>query len=189
MKNQLKTFIVIIITLFLPEINDAQDITFRSTDDFIEVYKGTEVTIKADTAYILSKSRASFIDKRLDQLDSLKRVYNSLFDNREELLSELEATQEILEKISDLLSENGTIINDDFREIIEELDKTITNLKTNNEQLKTNNKSLKKEIDDLHSLVKKLRKETRAIWWDGLTDKVVVFVGGVGVGALLFLLL
>ncbi|PTB90918.1 hypothetical protein C9994_16475, partial [Marivirga lumbricoides] len=65
----------------------------------------------------------------------------------------------------------------------------LTDLKENNEELKQNNSSLKSEVDKLHELVEKLKKETRGIWWDGLTDKIIVFIGGAGVGALLLLLL
>jgi regulator of replication initiation timing len=183
------SFLIIITIAFYSNSIQGQDFSFRSSDDFVKVYKNQIIKIDADTAYIVSSSRAMFINERLAQLDTLRKVYNSLVDNRNSLLVELNKTQETLATIATLLEGNGGVISEDLEAIISSLDVTLKKLKTNNRILKSNNASLEKEVDDLHKLVKELKKETRGLWIDGLYDKLIVFAGGIGVGVLLALLL
>jgi len=70
-------------------------------------------------------------------------------------------------------------------QIIADLEVTLNDLKSNNQQMKINNNELEQKAHALEGLVKQLRKETRAIWIDGLWDKVLAFTGGVGVGVLI----
>lgn len=184
MKILLSVFLLTFLSLPL----HAQTITFGKNDDIIKVAKGSSVTINADTAYIVSTARAQYINKKLDQLDSIQILYNDLVDNRNELLNELKKAQKTLSKLLNHLQGDSTLLNANIVEIVANLDHTLTNLKKNNEELKKNNKALKTEIKHLEDLVKQLRNQTKGIWWNNVADKIVVFAGGVGLGLLIALL-
>ena len=163
----------------------AQNVKFSQNDDFTRVTKGTIVNIEADTAYLVSTVRAAFLNEKLDELDEIQGLYNSLLDNRNELKKELKSVQKLLSKLAKKMEADSANLSSNFTFIITDLDKTLNDLKENNQSLAQNNQDLKGRINELKRIVKDLKKETRGIWWNGLTDKLVAFAGGVGVGILL----
>ena len=76
------------------------------------------------------------------------------------------------------------MISQNLSSIINDLDETLADLKTNNQTLKKSNSDLLSKIDQLERIVKDLKKETKWMWWNGLADKVVALVAGVGLGLL-----
>lgn len=76
----------------------------------------------------------------------------------------------------------------DFEWLLNSLDTTLTTLKQNNTELQNNNQQLEASVANLKRIEKELKRETRWMWWNGLTDKIIVFAGGVGVGVLIALL-
>lgn len=168
---------------------NAQTITFTSDSDKVMVTKGTMVQIEADTAFIIGKARAMNLNRQLDELMKVKGIYNGLLHSRNELVEELSSIQKILEKLLTRIEKDSAYMSDNLSDLITDIDKTLLNLKQSNESLAKNNQMLTQKANTLKKLVKALRKETRWIWWNGLADKIVVFGGGVGVGAILALLL
>ena len=165
-----------------------QSITFTNKSDVKKVYKGSIVKISADSAYIVGTIRAVYINDRLDELDSVQVLYNDLVDSRNELVRTLKETHKTLTQLLHQMHGDSAAISHNTAEIITALDQSLNNLKDNNEELKTNNKALSTEIKNLEILVKKLKKETKGLWWSNATDKIVAFVGGVGIGLLITIL-
>ncbi len=163
----------------------AQNLRFSNNDDFIKVTKGATVEIKADTAYVVSKGRADFLNQKLDELQEVQELYSGLLDNRNELKKELKIVQKLMSKLAANLEKDSAGISDNLTVIVSDLDETLTHLKENNRTLTENNASLLTRTNELKRIVKDLRKETRGLWWNGLTDKLVAFAGGVGIGVLL----
>ncbi|MDA3865529.1 MAG: hypothetical protein PF489_02140 [Salinivirgaceae bacterium] len=183
-----------IATLFLVFLGfclsaNAQTVTFHSNDDKIKASRGSTVVIEADTAYIISSARAHKLNRQLDELGQIKRIYNQLLTNRNKLLRELTAIEETLGKVVLRMEADSGFLNQNMTGIIADIDRTLLELKQNNETLATNNRALSQKVDALSNLVKNLRKETRWIWWNGLADKIVVFGAGIGVGAIAILIL
>ncbi len=162
-----------------------QEVKFHKNDDFIKVGKGTTVSIEADSAYVVSGSRVRFINNQLDALDSIHTLYNQLADNRNELFDQLKKTNKALTRLGKVMKSDSTLLSGSVGQILTDLELTLNDLKSNNQQLKLNNNELEQKAQALEGLVKQLRKETRAIWIDGLWDKVLAFAGGVGVGILI----
>lgn len=166
----------------------SQNVKFSQNDDFIKVVKGSTVEIKADTAYIVSKSTADFLNSKLDELKEVQELYNGLLDNRNELKKELKTVQKLMSKLAANLEKDSAGISEDLTVIVGDLENTLTNLRENNQELSQNNASLLARTNELKRIVKDLRKETRGLWWNGLTDKLVAFAGGVGIGILIAVL-
>lgn len=164
---------------------NAQNIRFSNNDDFIKVTKGSLVEVKADTAYVVSKGRADFLNQKLDELEEVQNLYNGLLENRNELKKEIKIIHKLMTKLSDNLEKDSTVFSNNLTAIVDDLDKTLTDLKANNQTLSQNNTSLQHRTNELKRIVKDLRKETRGLWWNGLTDKLVAFAGGVGIGVLI----
>ena len=163
----------------------SQNINFKQNDDFIKVTRGSIVEIKTDTAYVISTSRAVYINEKLDKLDEIQGLYNNLVTNRNELLDELKNTRGVLTKLVAHVQRDSTLLSDNITELISELDSSLTDLKNNNDELKQNNNQLRTKINQLERLVGDLKKETKHIWWTALGDKFITFIGGVGVGILI----
>lgn len=164
---------------------NAQNINFHKNDDFIKVVEGNIVEIKADTAFVVSKSRAEFLNNKLDELQKVQEMYTGLLDNRNELNQELKTIQKLMTKLAANLEKDSAGLSGNLTVIVADLDKTLVDLKDNNQTLSDNNASLLAKTDELKRIVKDLKKETRGLWWNGLTDKLVAFAGGVGIGILL----
>lgn len=172
--------------LFLaPLLLIAQNKNFRNSDDKITVYDGDLVEIKSDTAFIISKSRAKFLNEKLDELVEIQTLYNSIVDNRSELLNQLKDVQKQVGRLSKQMQRDSTFLTNEMALILSDLDQTLQDLRSNNQSLQQNNKALKSKVNQLERIVKDLRKATRHIWWNGLTDKLVAF----GVGALVGILI
>lgn len=109
-------------------------------------------------------------------------MYNDLVDNRNELFGELKKTHNVLTKLLSHLEGDSTLLSENVTDLINQLSVSLADLKSINEILKKNNNELKGKTEQLQRLVADLKKETRGIWWNGVADKIVVFVAGIGVG-------
>jgi len=162
----------------------AQNIKFSDKDDFRKTFRGEVIEINTDTAYVVSKSRAKFLNQKLDELKEIQRLYNNLANNHKELFKELNRIQKLVSKLSSRLKGDSSMISQKLSSIIDDLDETLADLKNNNQTLKRSNSELLSKIDQLEKIVNSLKKETRWMWWNGLTDKLVALVAGVGIGIL-----
>lgn len=175
--------------LLISSIGFSQIKEFKSNDDYARLIHGDTLIVVADTAYVVSITRAEFINQKLDELDEIQTLYNDLTDNRNELLNELKKTHKTLGKLLVHMQGDATYINNDLTTLINELNQSLSDLKTNNETLKNNNVELGSKVAQLQRLVSELKKETRGLWWNGVADKLVAFAGGVGAGVLLVIIL
>lgn len=164
-------------------------VKFSSGSDAIKVRKDALIEITADSAYVISGSRASIINQKIVELDSIRAIFNRMATNHNSLLSEVGEVQSLLSLVYEKMQQDSSVMSAQFDQVISDLDQSLINLKANNEQLKTSNKNLQEETTKLKTIVKDLKKETRRIWWDGLTDKIVAFAGGVGIGILVMALI
>ncbi|WP_109833033.1 hypothetical protein [Reichenbachiella versicolor] len=175
--------------LFLNQNGYSQKVIFGKHQDLVNLKKGDIVEIKADTAYVISRRRAKVLNEKIDELEEVKVLYNGLAGQYNGLNVELEKVQSSLSEVVSKMESDSLQLSDHFVEIIGDLDQSIENLKSNNKSLKTNNSKMRDEISKLHKVIKAMKKETRRIWWDGLTDKIVAFAGGAGIGLLIGVLL
>ncbi|HOU68170.1 MAG TPA: hypothetical protein PKW49_06275 [Paludibacteraceae bacterium] len=166
----------------------AQDQRFDGTIEKQLFFSGNQVKVEADSAYMVSKKRAAAINQRLDELDSLRSVCSVLMTRNNALSEGLSQTYNSLLHLKDELDKDADIQNRHLSSILNDLDKTNADLKSNNLSLKGNNEDFSTQIKELDSVVKKLKRETRWIWWNGCADKVVAFAAGIGVGVLVCVL-
>lgn len=182
--------ITTLILLFILHLQlHAQSVTFQTSTDKLMVLKGTTVKIESDTAYVIGTRRALALNQQLDELKKIKSIYNELLADRNQLIKELKSIQHLLEKLKTQMTNDSAALSGNISQILLELENTMSDLKNNNTVLAENNTLLNEKVDTLKQIVKELRKETKWIWWNGLTDKIVVFAGGAGFGILLTLVL
>ena len=162
----------------------AQNLKFSNKDDFRKTLKGDVIEINADTAYVVSKSRAKFLNQKLDELKEIQQLYNDMAGNHKDLLNELTRIQKLVDKLSTRLEEDSSMITQNLSSIINDLDETLADLKNNNQTLKRSNSELLSKVDQLEKIVKDLKKETKWMWWNGLADKLVALAAGIGIGIL-----
>ena len=158
---------------------------FRNSDQKIMVTKGTTVSVDTDTAYVISKSRAQLLNERLDELETIRSVNESLRTNNRELTERIKRIEELISKLIGKMEADqaGTAL--DMNALIGELDSHLGKLKENNDQLATNNSNLEHQIALMDQTIRKLKKDIRGIWWNGITDKLIVGVSCLTVGFLL----
>lgn len=180
-------YVMVSILLYGADLS-AQNLRFNGTEDKMLVTSGCRVTIGADSAFLVSKSRSADLNRRLDELDSLRAVCFSLSARNEELCRGISQTQELLSKLKKNMDSDSDFQNRSLDSVLAELDATIAALRSNNFSLREQNDELSAQVDDLKAVVKKLKKETRYVWWNGCVDKVAAFAGGVAVGVLFCLL-
>ena len=184
----MKRLLIIVINLGCFQVS-AQQKQFLNSDSKILVVAGDVVTIKTDSAFVISKTTAQFLNQKLDELAEIQVLYNDIVDNRNELLDQLSNVQSQVSKLSNRLKNEQGKINGDLSTVLSGLDLALDDLKENNQALKANNTQLQAKIVQLENIVKDLRKEIRHIWWNGLTDKLVAFGVGVAAGALIVTIL
>lgn len=166
----------------------AQRVVFNNSSDYLKVARGAVVTITADSAFVVSKSRAHYLNERLDELSHVKELYNNLSLKHTTLLDGIKRVEVLLGKLISDEKAATEALDADFEWLLNSLDTTLTSLKRNNTELQSNNKQLETTVTNLKSIEKELKRKARWIWWNGLTDKAIVFTGGVGVGLLIALL-
>lgn len=160
--------------------------TFSSEDDKKVLHKGDVVTIKADTAYLYSTARVKKIKNRLD---TISEMYNTVLDSRNELLDEMKETHKLLGQLQEKMESDSTFMNSELDLILAGFETQLEYLEKANKDFKTQNEDLERQTKHLKQLVNDLKSELKGIWWNGVTDKIVAFVGGVGVGILIGVLL
>lgn len=171
--------------LAIVAFGQAQDVRFRDSDQKVLVTKGQTVKVEADTAYLISKSRANALNEKLNELATLRANYTSLQGSNHELIDKLKTVQALVSKLMQEMEDDKKTVDADLAGIVRELESSVSALKENNLRLESNNHQLEGQIDVLNSTIKKLKKEIRGIWWNGLADKLVVGLAGVGIGMLL----
>lgn len=180
----MKYFLILTFAL-LASFAQAQDIRFRDSDQKIMVRKGQTVKVETDTAYIISKSRANALNEKLTELAQLRENYNTLQGSNRELISKLGEVQELVTRLMQQMEDDHRSVDVNLAAVTSELQSSIDALKENNEQLVSNNEQLEQKIEALNATIRKLKKEIRGIWWNGLADKLVVGLAGVGIGMLI----
>ena len=185
----MRATLVVVSMLLMMSISYCQTIRFHNNDDYIKVKAGDNIEIKADSAYLVSAVRAESLNSKLDELDEIKVLYNDLADNRKELLEEIKKAHKLLTKLTSHMQGDNVVVSSNLSSLILDLDNSIADFKNNNLHLKQNNNELASKISQLERLVNNLRKETKGLWWNGITDKIISFAAGVGVGAVLVLVL
>jgi DNA repair ATPase RecN len=166
----------------LSTMNIYSQVDFKASEQYKVVYQDDTVTIHADTAFIVSKTLAGYFNRNVLDLQDLKQKYNNLIRDNQKLGKELEKA---LKLVDNLLKEN-TAGNEDvvsnLNAKIGELNAIILSLETVNKQLTGTNKNFEAEIKNLKKLNHDLKRLTRGIWWNGITDKLVAFGGGLVIG-------
>lgn len=179
--------LLFIILLFISELS-AQEVHFRQRDQKIMVIKGDLVQIDADTAYVISVTRADQLNEKLYELIHSRKINEELHMINKELLDKVKEVERLVSKLLNRMEEDQAGVSLDLEGIIQQLDASLVTLRSNNEQLAANNKELQGQIKDMDTTIRKLKKEIRGIWWNGVADKVVTGVVGVGLGILLVVL-
>lgn len=181
--------LLVIILVFSNLTVIAQEIRFNKNADLIKVKKGDVVRIQADTAFVISLRRAKALNERIKELDHVKSLYNNLADGHNEMIAHIDSVQQTLALLLGHMKSGEQEVQQGFKELVDQLNGSIKNLKSSNKKLKVNNEAMKGQIDKLEKEMKQLKKQTRKIWWNGLTDKLVAFAGGVCVGGIIAILL
>ncbi len=163
----------------------SQNVKFRSSDQKLLVSKGDLVEISADSAYIISSSRALLLNEKLEELSTARKLNAELKFVNGELLDKVKEVEKLVSKILKKMDSDSDVVEEGFDDILLELDMSLNVMKENNRELATNNSNLKQQIAAMDDTISKLKKEIRGIWWNGLVDKIVVGALGVGVGFLL----
>jgi len=180
----MKIFLIVILFFVLKSLQ-SQTLDFYTSDDTKKVIKGDIVSIKADTAYIINVSRAFYLNKKLDELTEIKHSYVDLSINHAKVIEEITEIQTVVSKLIIRLQNDSAVNSKKLDSALIDLDKTLANLKISNNNLIGNNAELLTEIVRLEKISKDLKRVNRWVWWNGLTDKLVVLAGGIGVGFLL----
>ena len=163
----------------------SQNRKFKSSDQKMLVVNGDIVEVTADSAYIISSSRALILNEKLDELTKARELNSELKKVNTELLTKVKEVEKLVSKILSRMESDKVDIGNGFDEILGELDKSLDVMKENNKDLATNNADLKHQISSMDDTINKLRKEIRGIWWNGVADKIVVGVLGLGIGLLI----
>lgn len=177
------TLFILVMTLGLGL--SAQNRVFRSGDQKLVAVKGEVVRIEADTAFIISSDRAKLLNEKLDELISAQSLNQSLDASNKELLEKLKHVQDLVDKLIKRMDSDGKDLGNDLDEIMAQLDANLESLKQNNQDLQRTNKDLSTQITTLNVTIKKLKKEIRGVWWNGIADKIVTGLLGVGAGVAL----
>ncbi|MEO9869089.1 hypothetical protein [Ekhidna sp.] len=177
---------LISLTLFLCSMTCfGQELKFRKSDQKLIVTKGNVVRIEADSAYIISSSRALLLNEKLDELKETRLTNANLQTVNEDLLSKVKEVEKLVTKLLKRMESNAAEMDVDLEQILTDLDKNLVSMKQNNLELDKNNQNLKRQITEMDHTIDRLKKEIRGIWWGGITDKIVVGVLGIGVGLLI----
>lgn len=179
-----KSFLLLVI-LGISLSGFSQTKKFRSSDQKMLVKEGDIIEVNTDSAYIISSSRALLLNEKLDELSDARKLNVELKSVNVELLNKVKEVEKLVSKILKKMESDSTVIEEGFDEILKELDQSLDVMKENNRELATNNNDLKQQIAAMDDTISKLKKEIRGIWWNGLTDKIVAGVLGIGIGFLL----
>jgi hypothetical protein len=178
-----------LILIMMPALLQAQKRVFRNNSDVMKVRKGDLIEIEADSAFVLSGNRADYLNQRLNELDTIRRIYEGMGLQKEELIRQVDELSSLISNLKTDMVQDSIRIRNELGVVIQDLHAITADLKQNNLELRQNNEDLNVRIERLNTVIKELKREMRWIWWNGLTDKIVVFAAGVGVGAVLVLLL
>jgi hypothetical protein len=162
-----------------------QEIKFRNSDQKLVLKKGDLVRIQADTAYLISNSRARLLNEKLDELANARVLNTDLQTINQDLLGKVKEVEKLVEKLLKRMEADADEADIDLEQILIDLDKNLESMKQNNSELARNNQDLKKQIEEMDDTISKLKQEIRGIWWNGMTDKIVVGALGVGLGLLI----
>lgn len=182
-------FVFLSLLIALRGTLSAQKKEFRKDSDVMKVHRGDVVDIRADSAFVLSGNRADYLNQRLNELDTIRRIYEGMDSQKEELIRQVDELSTLISNLKTGMVQDSIRIRHELGVVINELHAITSDLKQNNRDLKDNNRELQSRIESLQNVIRDLKREMRWIWWNGLTDKIVVFAAGVGLGALLVLVL
>ncbi len=160
----------------------AQNVHFRSTDQKVQVVKDDLVKIDADTAYIISKARASVLNQKLEELANMRRTNEELHTLNQAQLDKLKEVERLVTKLLEQTEGGTSDITQNLDVIVNELDGHLKTLKENNAQLAETNKAMEQQIAAMDQTISRLKKNIRGIWWNGAADKLVMGIAGLGVG-------
>ncbi|MTI22981.1 hypothetical protein E1176_18265 [Fulvivirga sp. RKSG066] len=163
----------------------AQQVVFEEKDHIKEVQRGTTVEIKADTAFVISKTRAMLLNAKLDELKEMRESNLELQNVNKQLLNKVKEVEKLVARLLTKMEATNEDINLDLNQIIAQLDQSLLKLKENNQELASHNNDLKSQINSMEHTIKLLRKEIRGIWWNGVTDKLVVGLAALTLGFVL----
>lgn len=175
------TFLSFALSLAIGAVQ-AQNVHFRNTDQKVQVVKDDLVRIDADTAYLISKSRASMLNEKLEELTYMRRTHEELQTLNQAQLDKLKEVEGLVTKLLEQTEGGTSDITQNLDLFVNELDGHMKTLKENNTQLGENNKTLEHQIAAMDQTISKLKKNIRGIWWNGVADKLVIGVAGLGVG-------
>lgn len=179
MSKKLLLIFSLLVSIFQAE---SQTKKFRPSDQKMLVKAGDKVEINADSAYIISASRALLLNEKLDELVGAQELNSELKSVNKELLSKIKEVDKLVSKILSRMESDNLEVNADFDQLLIELDANLDSMKENNKELASNNNQLKQQIAAMDATISKLKKEIRGIWWNGLADKIVVGIVGIGIG-------
>lgn len=174
-----------LILMVLSTIAVGQEKTFRNSDQKMILKRGDLVKIQADTAYLISQSRALLLNEKLDELQNARKLNSELKTINEDLLNKVKEVERLVDKLLKRMESSTAETDVDLEKILNELDTNLASLKQNNSELAKNNQDLKRQIGEMDHTIKLLKHEIRGIWWNGIMDKIVVGSVGLGLGYLI----
>lgn len=156
---------------------------FNGEEEYLKVYKNQVIVIEADSAYIINTRTAEFLNRKLNELDTIRTLFRDISLEKESLFNQIDKLEKTIIKVKNRFSEDSVYIRSELETVIKDLETLSKELEDNNNSLNINNIKLKNNIKELEALNREMKKELRHIWWSGMTDKIVVFIGGIVIGA------
>lgn len=184
-----KALIIALLIMSFSKLALSQIKTFSESDDYLKLQHSDTVIIQSDSAYVLGYLRAEYLNRQLDRLDTIKELYSNVESFKTELNLQISELEKALNQLKNKSKSDSIEIRNSLQEVIIKLESISADLQDNNQRLKNNNIQLQERIEKLNSLIKSLNKELRWMWWNGMTDKILAFSGGILVGSLITLIL
>ena len=166
-----------------------ETIDFKARSKAIVVTNGDLVSIKADTAYVLSYSSGQVVKQRRLELLRMRSINDSLEALLISNTGKLEALNAYIDSLQKRAVVDSVSIAKSFKRSIENLNRINDRLQNENSKLQQIQKKQQTLILEQEKDINQLQKKTRGVWWNGVKDKFAAFGGGVVVGALILLLI
>ncbi len=186
----MRKLIVMLLLCSLATVAKSQEtIDFKARSKAIVVTSGDLVSIKADTAYVLSYSSGQVVKQRRLELLRMRSINDSLETFLIANTGKLEALNALIDSLQKRAVVDSISIAKSFKRSIDKLNQVNTRLQGENSKLQQIQGTQEELILEQENEINDLQKKTKGVWWNGVKDKFAAFGGGVVVGALIILLI
>jgi len=166
-----------------------ETINFKSRSKAIVVTNGDLVSIKADTAYVLSYSSGQVVKQRRLELLRMRSINDSLESILISNTAKLRAPKSLIDSLQKQAVADSISIARSFNHYIDKLTQINNRLEDENSSLQEIQTKQEQLLIEQENEINELQKKAKGVWWNGVKDKVAAFGGGVLVGAIIILLI